>query len=267
MSCLITNTFPETWTFVIFVYFSYGGKKKTHFFVDTKPQASSSNLLSVDVSGEKHAGRVVGSDCGCFSQSFCSSWQLLPHEKRIIFHFALLAVSCRMTRGVCIAASASPINGANHQRSLLPRLSPRCFKFPLPSRRRLPQTRAARSFGGTTSRVCRVVQRETASKPGRHRRIVVPSDASALLHCANARRSSPATHKQKSLFGQARVSQIAGTWGGLQWLLRVVEVVHETSAVLKQWLIQTFICSLYKVQRSFFVFFFCVWGRDTLNGA
>lgn len=116
----------------------------------------------------------------------------------MLFHFALLAVSCRLTHGVCIAASASPINGANHRR-LLPKLSPRCFEFPLPPRCCLPQTRAAHSFGGTTSHVCRVVEREARSMPRRHCRIVVPSDASALLHSPNMRRSIPATRKQNIL--------------------------------------------------------------------
>lgn len=119
--------------------------------------------------------------------------------KRMLFHFALFAGSCRLTRGVCITVNARQINAANHGRRLLPKSLLRCFEFRLPSRCCLPQIRAARSFGGTTSHVHRVVQWETASKPGRHCRIVVPSDASALLHSAKARRKQPSV--QKSLFG------------------------------------------------------------------
>lgn len=180
----------------------------------------------------------------------------------MFFHFALLAVSCRLTHGVCIAASATPINGANRRR-LLPKLSPQCFEFPLPSRCCLQQTRAAHSFGGTTSPVCRVVEREAPSMPRRHCRIVVPSDASALLHSPNMRRSIPATRKQNSI-GQTTCAS-----GGLQWLFRVVEVVRGTSAVLQHF--HSCYRTPHAAQRTseahIFIFFVCVWERDTFRRA
>lgn len=186
----------------------------------------------------------------------------------MFFHFALLAVSCRLTHGVCIAASATPINGANRRR-LLPKLSPRCFEFPLPSRSCLPQTRAAHSFGGTTSHVCRVVAREAPSMPRRHCRIVVPSDASALLHSPNMRRSIPATRKQNSLLRQASMGQTTCASVGLQWLFRVVEVVRGTSAVLQHF--HSCYRTPHAAQRTseahIFIFFVCVWERDTFRRA
>lgn len=96
--------------------------------------------------------------------------------------------------------------------------------------------------------------RKASSDGCSQRRVCSP----AFCQCAQRQPSDMQT--KLPIFGQARVSRIAGTSEGLRWLLRVFEVVHETWAAL-QWLIQTSICSL-DTQWSTVSFSVC--GRETL---
>lgn len=102
----------------------------------------------------------------------------------------------------------------------------------------------------------------------RHCRIVVPSDASALPHSPNMRRSIPATRKQNSLLRQASVgsNSMCQCWssavvqGGLKWFV-APQQFFSTSTAATELHMQP------KEPVKHIFFFFCVWERDSFRRA